>query len=302
MSLWLAYVIREGRISFTIRDMPRYPISFSTLGCPKWPWRKVLDEAARLGYAGIELRGLEGEMDLTKRPEFSARQIAASKKELAALDLVVTDLGASARLHEPDQTVLAAQLDEARRFIDLAHQLGSPWIRVFPDRFVPGEPREATIARVGGHLAALGEFARGSGVGVLVETHGEFTESASLVAMMRAAGERASTGILWDTHHTVAASGERPADTWAALGRWVHHTHIKDSVPGPKERQYVLTGQGAIGIPEVVRALVAGGYKGFYGFEWEKRWHPDIAEPDVAFPQFAQVMGQWLSEAGVTPS
>ena len=276
--------------------MARFPISFSTLGCPKWPWRKVLDEAARLGYAGIELRGLEGEMDLTKRPEFSPLHIASTRKDLAALGLVITDLGASARLHETDRAVLATQLDEARRFIDLAHQLGSPWVRVFPDRFVPGEPREATIARVGHNLASLGVFARGSGVGVLVETHGEFTDSASLVAMMQAAGAASNTGILWDTHHTVASGKERPADTWGQLGRWVHHTHIKDSVPGPKDRQYVLTGEGAIGSPGVVRALVDGGYKGFYGFEWEKRWHPEIAEPEVAFPQFAEVMTRLLSE------
>ena len=77
--------------------MARFPIGFSTLGCPKWPWRKVLDEAARLGYAGIELRGLEGEIDLVKRPEFGARALATSLEDLRALDLVITDLGASAR-------------------------------------------------------------------------------------------------------------------------------------------------------------------------------------------------------------
>jgi sugar phosphate isomerase/epimerase len=279
--------------------VPRFPLSFSTLGCPKWPWRNVLDQASRLGYAGIELRGLEGEIDLLKRPEFSARSLAASLKDLAALDLVITDLGASARLHEPVATVLAAQMDEARRYIDLAHRLGAPWVRVFPDRFVPGEPREATIARVGANLAELGWFAKGSGVGVLVESHGEFTDSPSLEAMMKAAGDAPGVGLLWDTHHTVSAGKEKPGDTWARLGRWVHHTHIKDSKPGEKEVHYVLTGEGTIGVRDVVRALAAGGYSGFYGFEWEKQWHPDIAEPEVAFPQYAEVMRTWLAEAGV---
>ncbi len=259
----------------------------------------MLDEAARLGYAGIELRGLEGEMDLTRRAEFGARAIAASIKDLQALNLVITDLGASARLHEPDPRVLASQMDEARRFIDLAHRLGAPWVRVFPDRFVPDESHEATIARIGGNLADLGVFARGSGVGVLVESHGEFTDSASLEAIMKAAGQVPGIGLVWDTHHTISAGKEKPADTWARLGRWVHHTHIKDSTPGEKEVTYVLTGQGTIGVREVVMALAAGGYKGYYGFEWEKQWHPDIAEPEVAFPQYAEVVSKWLSEAGV---
>ena len=143
--------------------MARYPISFSTLGCPKWPWRKVLDEAARLGYAGIELRGLEGEMDLTKRPEFGATRIAATVKDLRSLDLVITDLGASTRLHEPDPRALATQMDEARRFIDLGHRLGAPWVRVFPDRFVPGEPREVTIARAGARRTRIQAFREDAG-------------------------------------------------------------------------------------------------------------------------------------------
>ena len=173
-----------------------------------------------------------------------------------------------------------------------AHRLGAPWVRVFPDRFVPSEPREVTIARVGGNLAELGWFARGSGVGVLVESHGEFTDSASLEALMKAAGHAPGVGLVWDTHHTVSAGKEKPADTWARLGRWVHHTHIKDSTPGEKEVTYVLTGQGTIGVRDVVMALAAGGYKGYYGFEWEKQWHPDIAEPEVAFPHYAEVMTQ----------
>lgn len=282
--------------------MSRYPISFSTLGCPTWPWRKVLDEAARLGYAGIELRGLEGEMDLTRRPEFGARHIAATVGDLKALDLVITDLGASARLHEPDPTVLAAQLDEVRRFVDLAHRLGTPWVRVFPDKFVKDEPREVTVARVASNLQALGNFARGSGVGVLLESHGDFTDSPTLAAVMRAAEGAGNVGLVWDTHHTVAAGRERPADTWAQLGRWVRHTHIKDSTPAPDGVRYVLTGDGTIGVREIVRTLAAGGYKGFYGLEWEKQWHPDIADPEVAFPQYAQVMKAWLEEAGVKPN
>jgi len=42
-------------------------------------------------------------------------------------------------------------------------------------------------------------------------------------------------------------------------------------------------------------------YGGFYNFEWEKRWHPEIEEPEVAFPQFADVLGGYLRHAGIKP-
>jgi sugar phosphate isomerase/epimerase len=271
-------------------------LGFSTLGCPKWPWAKVLEQASALGYQGIELRGLEGEMDLTKRPEFSALQLAETRRSLADRGLVISDLGSSARMHEREPLKRAAQLDEAYRFIDLAHNLSAPWIRVFPDAYFPDEPHESTQKRIGETLAELGTFARGSGVGVLMESHGALTDSASLVSIMKAAGEGPNVGLVWDTHHTVVEGHEKPADTWAALGQWVHHTHIKDSVAQGDDRHYVLLGQGTVGVQAIVQALVRGGYDGFFGFEWEKAWHPDIDEPEVAFPQYIQMMKKWLQE------
>ena len=59
---------------------PVFPISFSTLGCPKWPWARILEQASALGYAAVELRGIEGEMDLTKRPEFVGTRVDQSVK------------------------------------------------------------------------------------------------------------------------------------------------------------------------------------------------------------------------------
>ena len=41
--------------------------------------------------------------------------------------------------------------------------------------------------------------------------------------------------------------------------------------------------------------LKAAGYKGYYGFEWEKAWHPEIEEPEVALPQYAEMMKRWLT-------
>ena len=277
----------------------RYPIGFSTLGCPSWPWPKILDQAAALGYAAIEIRGIEGEMDLSKRPEFSAVRIAETRRQLADHGLIVSDLGASAHLHERPGPAREKQLDEARRFVDLARDIGARWVRVFPNGYLESEPHDATLHRIGETLAQLGWFAKGSGVGLLMESHGELTDSASLVKVMQVAESAPGTGLVWDTHHTVVSGGEAPADTWRQIGKWVRHTHIKDSVAQGDDRHYVLLGQGTVGAEEIVRTLADGGYDGIYSFEWEKVWHPDIAEPEVAIPQYAEVMTKWLAEAGV---
>src|SRR5688572_2657786 len=127
---------------------PRVPLAFSTLGCPKWPWTTVLENASKLGYSGIELRGIQMQMDLPKLPEFTGTRLTQSLKDLEALDLKVTDLGASARMHESDPVRRAAQLDEGRRFIDLAHQMKVPYVRVFGDQIPEGESKETVVKRV----------------------------------------------------------------------------------------------------------------------------------------------------------
>lgn len=274
----------------------RLPIAFSTLGCPRWDWATILSRAAEYGYAAVELRGIQGEMDLTKRPEFRAARLSASLKELDDAGLRLAGLGASARLHDADPAVRAAQLDEARRFIDLAQRLRAPAVRVFGDRLVAGQPREATIERVVAGLRALGEHAKGSGVTVLLESHGDFCDSPTLIEIMEGAAME-TVGLLWDTHHTFVAAKEEPGRTLTELGRYVRHVHLKDSKPDDKGVRYVLTGTGTVPVRDIVRLLAGRGYEGYFSFEWEKAWHPEIEEPETVFPQFARVMGEYLAQA-----
>jgi sugar phosphate isomerase/epimerase len=283
------------------RPAKRYPIAFSTLGCPAWSWKTILEQADRLGYAALELRGVTGEMDLTKVPELSGSRLADTRKDLAALGLVISDLGASARMHEREAGTRAAQLDEGRRFIDLAHALEVKYVRMFGDRIPEGEPREDVMKRVVEGFQQMAAHAMSAGVIVLMESHGDFTKSKDLVAIKTAVDSEAFA-ILWDAHHTFVAGGEAPADTFAALGRFVRHTHLKDSKAVGTDRRYVLTGAGDVPVKAQVSVLAKAGYQGYYSFEWEKKWHPEIEEPEVAFPHYARTMGEYLTEAGVMPA
>jgi sugar phosphate isomerase/epimerase len=283
------------------RPAKRYPIAFSTLGCPAWTWKTILEQADRLGYAALELRGVAGEMDLTKVPELSGSRIADTRKDLAALGVAISDLGASARMHEKEPGIRQAQLDEGRRFIDLAHALEVKYVRMFGDKLPPGEPREDVMQRVVEGFQQMAAHARPAGVTVLMESHGDFTKSKDLVAIESAVHSEAFA-LLWDAHHTFVAGNEAPAETYAAIGRFVRHTHLKDSKADGTERRYVLTGTGEVPVKTQVAVLAKAGYKGYYCLEWEKKWHPEIEEPEVAFPHYARTMAAYLTEAGVTPT
>ncbi len=274
--------------------VPQLPLAFSTLGCPKWDWRTILHRAQQYGYAAIEVRGIQDELDLTKCPEFGKAQLPATKADLAAAELRICCLGSSARLHETDPSKRKGQIDEAKRFIDLAQSLSAPFVRVFGDQIPRNEPKQDVVKRVLDGLAELAGHAKGSGVSVLIESHGDFCNSPILLDVLSRT-TASSVGLLWDVHHTVVFGSEKPVDTLEHLGRYVQHTHLKDSQPKAGAVQYVLTGDGTIPLAETVRLLVRHGYKGFYSFEWEKRWHPEIEEPDVAFPHFVERMKTYLA-------
>jgi len=278
----------------------RLPLAVSTLGCPKWDWDTIVKNTSSYGFVALELRGIQDQMDLTKCAEFIGTRQKSTLSELSSAGLTISDLGASAQMHEPDAAKRARHMDEARRFIDLAHQMKVPYVRVFPDRLVKGEDKSVTFARISEGLHELGEYAKPSGVVVILESHGEFRRVDFVEPVLLGAKSK-NVAFLWDSHHT-CVDGEKPADTYKHLGKYTRHVHIKDSVPIPgkpkEERRYVLTGAGEIPVKETVRVLVSQGYKGYYCLEWEKRWHPEIEEPEVAFPQYAKVMRQYLQEAG----
>jgi len=293
----LASTVAASSKLLASKEQERAPISFSTLGCPKWDWKTILKNASQWGYAGVELRGIEAELDLTKRPEFNGSRLKQSLADLKALDLHLSDLGASTRLHEFDPVKRKEQLDEAKRFIDVAHQLRCPYVRVFGDKIAADRPREDTISQVIAGLRELGEYARGSQVTVILESHGDFYDSPTLLRVMKGA-QMPTVGLLWDAYHTCTAGKESPQTTFEQLGSYMRHTHLKDSKPIGGREQYVLTGTGTVPVRETVRVLVAGGYKGYYNFEWEKLWQPEIDEPEIAIPHFAKVIREYLTEAG----
>jgi sugar phosphate isomerase/epimerase len=274
----------------------RLPIAFSTLGCPAWDLPRILQFAESHGFAAIELRGLRGNLDLPSHPAFAIGRIELTKREVAERGLKIASVSSSARMGEADSDKRVKELADARRFIDLAASLAAPYVRVFGDGAAVEKgtlPDETLKARVAAGLHELGEYAGRKNVTVLIESHDDFTASATLSDVLRRADSE-HVGLLWDAHHTFVTAHEEPEFTVENLGSWIRHTHLKDSIAAGENRKYVLTGRGTVPIKRQTEALQSIGYKGFYCFEWEKVWHPELEDPEIAIADYAQLMGGYL--------
>ena len=279
-----------GLIGLSALDFatPTKPLlSFSTLGCPAWTFSQVLQHAATNRFDGIEIRGIKGDLDLPKNPIFSAANIAATRREVADKKGKIVNLGSSANMHFLDPKKRQSNLDDAKKYIDLAHQLDCPFIRVFPNDLPKDQEEQATINTIIQSLITLGDYANSSGVKVLLESHGKVIQSDMLLHIMQEANH-GNVGLVWDFFNMWSVTKEAPADMYQQLKKYIYHTHIKDALLTEKGETYTLVGEGNAPVKEALHALKSGGYAGYYSFEWEKMWHPEIQEPEIALPHFAK--------------
>jgi len=264
-------------------------LSFSTLGCPDWNFQKIVEFAVQHTYSGIEMRGLQRQMDLSKCSEFSSENRAATLELMKEKGLKFVNLGSSATLHFAEGAERQKNIDEGKRFIDLASQINCPYIRVFPNNFPKEQDKTATIDLIIKGLLELGDYAKEANVTVLMETHGDVVRSEDLEVVMRSS-EHPNVGLVWDACNMWMLTKEAPAAVYQKLKKYIRHTHIKDLIMVDGKAQYRLLGKGESPIFEVISLLKKDGYKGFYSFEWEKLWHPEIDEPEVALADYSKVM------------
>lgn len=271
-------------------------LSFSTLGCPDWDLNRIMDFAVQYGYKGIEVRGIQRELDLTKCKEFnspSARKDTMRRIKSKGIQFI--NLGSSANLHTAEAVKRLQQIDEAKRFIDLANDLNCPYVRVFPNNFPKEQSKEVTMDLITKGMNELGDFANRSGVRVLMETHGDVVYKNDLLKIMESVNPK-NTGLIWDVSNMWTVTKEDPSEVYSAIKQYIHHVHVKDAKLVDGKLEYVFLGKGDVPIMKAIDLLVQNNYKGYYSFEWEKLWHPEIAEPSEAFADYANTMNSHLEK------
>jgi sugar phosphate isomerase/epimerase len=265
-------------------------LSFSTLGCPDWTLDKILDVAVANHYTGIEIRGIQRELDLSKSPHFnSPESIRGTKQKFADKNLKIVGFGSSAAMHHSDNADRTKAMDEAKRFIEIAEKASCPYVRVFPNNFPKEVSKEKSMELISAGLNDLAKFTKNSSVKILMETHGDLIWSDDIVKVMNTV-DHTQVGLVWDFSNMWTVTKEDTKIVYDKIKKWVWHTHIKDLKLVDGKEKYTLFGEGDVPALATIDMLAKGNYKGYYSFEWEKMWHPEIAEPEIAIPQYSEVM------------
>jgi sugar phosphate isomerase/epimerase len=271
-----------------------YPLAWSTLGSPGWSFEHTVEQAAANGYAAVEVRLLDGQIIPA---DLAAERRQQMKAVLKAHKMRIIGLGLSTRFSSPDPAERMTNIEQLRRYLELANDLEAPMVRTFGGNVVEGQTLDQTIDWVAQGLIGGISTAEAQGVTIVLETHDAFCRGAE-VARVLAQVNSAQVGAVWDIHHPFRM-GESIEETWTLIGTRVKHVHIKDGIrQADGSWKLVLLGEGELPCQETIKLLYDKGYRGYLSAEWEKKWHPEIEEPEVAMPQHAQLMQQWISELG----
>ena len=258
-------------------------LAFSTLGCPAWNLDQILSGATAYGYDAVELRGYQSEMDLPKAAPFTPAQRPETLARFSNAGISVCCVSSSG-------VVAQGNVDHVRSHAALAHALNCPVVRVFGGNLDPDLPREAALAKAAESLRAFGDAAQAEGVKIVLETHDAFS-TGKAVAELLALANHSAVLSLWDLHHPYRQQ-EPFEKTYEYLAPTLAHVHVKDG----KDSVYTLLGDGDVPLFPMLDLILDGGYSGPISLEWEKRWHPEIAEPEIAFEQYAKAICTYLAD------
>ena len=249
--------------------------------------------AKSYGFGAVEVRGIQDTLRTDELPCFLPENRVESRNLLRDTGIEICDVGTSVCFH--DAAGIAGALEESYAALASCVAMGIRAIRVFGDVLSTGETRETVIRRVIDGIGRLCDFSeKYGGVLILLEIHGDFNTVEALAPIMEALGSHPCFGIIWDIEHSYRSYGEKYETFYELIRPAIRHVHVKDCVISGENLAVKLPGEGAVNISDVVARLERDGYEGYYSFEWEKRWCPEIEGPEIAFPHYVAFMTRVL--------
>lgn len=261
-------------------------LAYSTLAFPVEALEAVAELGARCGFGGVEIRLLEGRL---LEPIADSRERRRVSDAFAARGIKIAAVDTSLRLVE------AGFAERLAGYVALAAAWEAPLVRVFGGQLGGYSERRGTLEAAAERLAEGARLAAAQGVVVGLETHDDFSRSATVAEALSLAGTEGA-GAVWDLHHP-HRWGESPEDVCQTLGERVVHVHVKDAVRRAGAWELVPLGEGEVPVAAALRRLKAGGYRGWLSLEWERAWHPELAPAAEILPRDADWLRRVLDAA-----
>ena len=171
------------------------------LGLVTYLWGKdmKLDEliknCEKADILGVELRkehahGVE--------PHLSAAARKEVKKRFQDSPVELVGFGPNIFYHQVDEKELAEAIELTKKYILLSEDTGGSGVKVQPNQFNDGIPREKTIEQIGKALNELGRFGADHGQEIRLEVHGPGTAELPNIKAIMDIADHPNVGVCWN--------------------------------------------------------------------------------------------------------
>jgi len=148
-----------------------------------WDVPALIANCSKAEVFGVELRtsqsyahGVELDMD--------ARQRLEVKKRFEDSPVCLVGIASGERYDSPEVAELNSAIENTKAYVKLGRDVGGSGVRVFPNSFHEGVPREKTVEQIANALNVVGAFAADYGQEIRLEAHGDAGELPTIRAIM----------------------------------------------------------------------------------------------------------------------
>ena len=201
------------------------------LGLVTYLWGKdmklpeLISACEESGLSGVELRtqhahGVEPSVNAAERKEVRQR-FADSPVELVGY-------GSNAEYHSNDPQKLQQNIELTKKYVQLMHDCGGSGVKVKPNAFVKGVPREQTIEQIGKSLNEVAAYGQKYGQEIRVEVHGRGTSELPVMEAIFEVADHPNVGVCWNSNDVDLAGKGLEHNFNLVKDRLASTTHVRE--------------------------------------------------------------------------
>ncbi len=270
-------------------------LSFTTLGCPDWSLEQIASNARAFGFDGVELRTHDDKNHFS--PDASPDEARKTAQMFRDQGVPIFSVMGYTRFAFAEQAEVAKNQALMRKLIGVAEAMGAKYIRTFAGKLPDGVKLEPMLDQVAKALKPLADEAANRGVKIGIETHDDWCAGDVNIKLVNAVNNKKGFGVIYDVMNAIH-SGEAWTNTYEKVKPHVVYCHAKDGYKNAEGKYtYMPFGAGTIPWAKIVQTLKRDGFDSYFSFEWEKKWHPELENPERVFPAYVQKMRALWNDA-----